>query len=141
MLESLQFCAGHRLKPGLQTPGLPDGLNRTQKELHQALRDHPDTCAKYFKLCGICCSDHGDSSSMKYHFTLAFFAARRIAGRSIWPVPKAASLVTSVWPVSRPVGVPFFMSLRCINSQRLAYLSRSFTGSWPGWTIQKMSIS
>src|SRR2546428_12796970 len=73
------------------------------------------TCSKYFRLTGICFSDTGDSSSMKYHFTPMSLAARKTAGKSIWPVPRVTSFVTSLWPVSSPVCVPFFMSLRCIN--------------------------
>src|SRR3954465_630479 len=86
------------------------------------------TVSRNFRLCGICSAASGDSSSIKYHFTPTFFAAFRMAGQSIFPVPSATSFVTSDFPVISPVLVPFFMSLRCINSQRLPYLSSSFTG-------------
>src|SRR5258706_10268804 len=93
------------------------------------------TCSRYFKLAGICFSETGDSSSRKYHFTPAFLAAFNTAGRSIWPVPRATSLLTSLLPVRRPVGVPFFISLRCISWKRLWYFCSSLAGSCPGCTI------
>src|SRR2546423_8887810 len=52
------------------------------------------TCSKYFRLTGICCSEIGDSSSIKYHFTPASLAAPSTAARLIWPVPSATSLLT-----------------------------------------------
>ena len=65
---------------------------------------------------------------MKYHFTPAFFAARRIAGMSIWPAPRAASFFTSVPPVSAPVGVPFLHVFQVNQFPTLAVFLKQLHG-------------